>query len=149
MKVPPLKIKRVIGIAVLYPLAFPCFGGEYFQQISSSNSAYVEHLEWQRTFQWNRKQAFKNYKKNYSHDQNQKKKQLQKRLRKKNTGNSAKRQALLKRKWEAKQRAYQNTRVKLTRDYIQKRNRYRKQKNSGNFSPKRSKYSREFALAPN
>ena len=146
MKILPLKIKQMIGVAVLYSLTFPCFGGEYFRETASSHSVYVEHLEWQKIFQWNRKQAFKNYKKNYNHDQNQKKKYLQKRLRERHSKDFAKQQALLKKKWEVKQRAYQNTKLKLKTDYIKKRDRYRKQKNFRNYSPKRNKYSREFAL---
>ncbi|MCY4513508.1 MAG: zinc ribbon domain-containing protein [Bdellovibrionales bacterium] len=140
------KISRMIGFVILYSLTFPCFGGEFFWETSSSNLSYAEHLEWQKSFQWERKQAFKSYKRNYNHYRKQKKNKLQRRLSERNTEGFTKQKSLLKRKWDAKQKTYQNTLLKLTKDYIKKRNQHRKQKKSRGYSPKRSKYSREFVL---
>lgn len=139
------KINQAIIIVILYLFTFPCFGEDSLWEISSPDFSYEEHLDWQSNFQWERKQAFQTYKRDYNRYQEQKKKYLRKRLREIKRENSDRLQSLFKKRWEAEQRAYQVTRLKITREYIKTRNRSRKQKTRG-FSLKRTKHSREFVL---
>jgi len=139
------KIKQAIIIVILYLFAFPCFGKVSLREISFPDFSYAEHLEWQRSFQWERKQAFQTYKRDYNRYREQKKKHLRKRLREIKRENSDRLQSLFKKRWEAEQRAYQVTRLKIAKEYIKTRNRSRKQKTRGS-SLKRTKHSREFVL---
>ena len=146
MKKLPGKISQATVIVVLYLFTFPCLGEVFLWEISSSDFSYAEHLEWQRSFQWERKQAFQIYKRDYNRYQNQKKKHLQKRLRETKRGTSDRLQSLFKKRWETEQRTYQVTRLKITKEYIKNKNQSRKQKKSRGSILKRTKHSREFVL---
>ena len=144
-----LRNSNTIGITiavVLCLLTFPCFGGDFFWENSNTDSAYMEHLNWQKSFQWHRKQAFQIYKKHYRHYLRQRKAKLQKKLRNRNSSRMERQQSELKKKWDAEQRAYQTARLKITKEYINNRNRHRKQKKPGDYSPQKTKYNREFVL---
>ena len=148
MKKSPQKISQAVQAIIvfaLYLFTLPCFGGDFLWKSSDTSFAYVEHLEWQKSFQWNRKQAFQTYKRQYRHDLKQRKAWLQERLRNQDRDHMERQQSELKKEWDAEQRAYQITRLRITRKYIKNRNRHRKQK-PGSFSPKRTQHSREFVL---
>ena len=140
------KNSQAVVIIVLYALTFPCSGGDFFWEISGTGSAYAEHLEWQKSFQWNRKQAFQIYKRQYNYYLEQKEARLRERLRNQDRGRMERQQSELKKEWDAEQRAYQITRMKVSREYIKNRNWYRKQKKFKGYSPKQTKHSREFVL---
>ena len=140
------KIRWMILAAALYSLTLPCFAGDFFWREFGPDFSYEEHLEWQKNFQWNRKQAFQIYKKQYKRHLKQRSAWLRERLRSRNKNRIGRQQSKLKKEWDAKQKAHRRARVRITEDYIQTRNRRRRQKKSGNYSPQRAEYSREFAL---
>ena len=137
---------KAIIIVTFYLFTFPCFGEISLWELSSPDFSYEEHLDWQRSFQWERKQAFQTYKRDYNRYQEQKKQHLQKRLREIKRKTSDRLQSLFKKRWEARQSTYQISRLKITKEYIKNRNRHRKQKKSRGSSPKQTKHSREFVL---
>lgn len=131
---------------VLCLFVFSSFGEDFFQEKPAPDFAYEEHQQWERDFQRERKKTFQSYKKKYINYLKQKKAQRQQRLKNQDRKNAEKQRALLKEKWEAEQMIYQANRQKMTKEYIKKRNLYRKEIKKRGYSPKRTRESREFVL---
>ena len=136
-------INSSLVIITLHIFSLPCFGGDFSREISGTASAYTEHLEWQKSFQWNRKQAFQTYKRRHRNYLKQREARLRERLRRRDGSLMERQPSDLKKEWDAEQRAYQITRRKITRQYIRQRDRYRKKYKK---TPKRTGHSREFVL---
>ena len=141
------KTIEIICCFIVLPLyGFSCFG-DLFLEMSVEEKAlsYKEHRERQKSFQWERREAFSDYKREQDAYQAERRR-LRIRQQNRDREGLSQGQARLEKKWDKKRAAYQTARRKSAKKYIERRDRHRKGNQTKKDLLKQIKPDREFVL---